>query len=409
MENNNEKEFLNTADQAENELEQTVQYPARIINEIENDAGMEEKEVFSDRLPLLQRRWLKVVLSVLLLIGIVAVVGIGYINKLSGSAALTRTEDKFLNKVNASKGLNASEHFDKNTINLLVFGIDRDKGREKSGKYGSVYRPDTIILTSINLEKQTITMVSIPRDTYVPLYGNRSKTKINATMYYGSIYGKTGTVFDKGVDCLKQTVSALLGGVPIDYYVGVDMDTVTSIVDSMGGVKYNVPYNVYYKGKIMIPKGEQVLDGYHFLFLARDRENAGDDIYRVGMQQKLLKTLFDQFKSSNKFMSVPKIYNSLKDDIYTDMSFEKIVSLAASVKDIKAENISTHTFPGTYGSRDGQSMWIVSQSRRVALIKEVFGIDAKAWAQDETRIDNRPPAPTQTTPPTTQESENSTQ
>ncbi len=340
------------------------------------------------KVPLLQRKWFKRLLTVVLLLGVFAVVGIGYFNKLAGGKVAARTEDKFLNKVNASKGLSASEHFDKNTINILVFGVDRDEGREESGKFGSIYRPDTIVLTSINLEKQSITMTSIPRDTYVPLYGNRSKTKINATMYYGSIYGKTGTVFDKGVDCLQQTVSALFGGVPIDYYVGVDMDTVIDIVDAMGGVKYDVPYNLYYKGKIMIPKGEQVLDGYHFLFFARDRENSGDDIARVGMQQKLLKTLFEQFKESNKLMSVPKIYNSLKDDIFTNMEFDKIVALAAGIKDVKAENIKTYTFPGTYGSRDGLSMWIISQSRRVTLIKELFGIDAKAWPQEPAVIGN---------------------
>ena len=135
----------------------------------------------------------------------------------------------------------------------------------------------------------------------------------------------------------------------------------------------------------MIPKGEQVLDGYHFMFLARDRENAGSDIHRVAMQQKLMKTLFQQFKESNKFMSVPTLYNAMKDDIFTNMSFEQIVALAVAVKDIQSENITTHTFPGTYGSRDGQSLWIISQSRRVALIKELFGIDAKPWPQEAAR------------------------
>lgn len=380
-ENNSEIE-TETANEQDH-LEKTVLYaPPDLANE--ND---DETEPFDGekKQSLFQRKWFKRVLTTVLFLCIVGVVGIGYFNKMTGSKIEVREEDKFLNKVNASKGLSASEHFDKNTINLLIFGTDGNEDREKSGKYGSIYRPDTIILASINLEKQTIAMTSIPRDTYVPLYGNRGKTKINATMYYGSIYGKTGTVFDKGVDCLQQTVSALFGGVPIDYYVGVDMDAVVKIVDAMGGVKYDVPYNVYYKGKVMIPKGEQVLDGYHFLFLARDRENAGDDIYRVAVQQKLMKTLFQQFKESNKFMSVPTIYNMLKDDIFTNMSFEQIVALAVAVKDIQSENITTHTFPGTYGSRDGQSLWIISQSRRVALIKELFGIDAKPWPQEAAR------------------------
>ncbi|MGI6348379.1 MAG: LCP family protein [Eubacteriaceae bacterium] len=380
-ENSLETETENVNEQ--NHLEKTVLYtPADSVNEYDDTTAPFDRE---EKQSLFQRKWFKRLLTIVLFLCIVGVVGIGYFNKLAGSKIDAREEDKFLNKVNASKGLSASEHFDKNTINLLFFGTDRDAGREKSGKYGSIYRPDTIILASINLEKQTISMTSIPRDTYVPLYGNRGKARVNATMYYGSIYGKTGTVFDKGVDCLQQTVSALFGGVPIDYYVGVDMDAVVKIVDAMGGVKYDVPYNIYYRGKVMIPKGEQVLDGYHFMFLARDRENAGSDIHRVAMQQKLMKTLFQQFKESNKFMSVPTLYNAMKDDIFTNMSFEQIVALAVAVKDIQSENITTHTFPGTYGSRDGQSLWIISQSRRVALIKELFGIDAKPWPQEAAR------------------------
>jgi LCP family protein required for cell wall assembly len=314
---------------------------------------------------------------------VLGVVGFGYLNKVMGNKnALTRTEDKFLNKVNVSKGLSTAENFDKNVINIIIFGIDRDATRAESAE---IFRPDTIVLTSINLETKSITMTSIPRDTYVPLYGNGGKTKINACMYYGTIYGKKDNDFDNEIDCLMQTVSALFGGVPIDYYFGVDMDTVVNVVDVMGGVEFDVPYDIYYQHKIKIKKGLQVLNGYDFLFLARDRENAGSDIERTAMQQKMLKSMFDQLKTSNKLMTLPKIYNSLKDKIYTNMSFEQIVSLAASAKGIDVNNIKTYTFPGYYGSRDSISYWIINQAGRVSLIKELFGINAAVWPQEVLR------------------------
>lgn len=367
-------------------------------NQYMNEADSDDlNNFYKHKPPVIKRRWFKVIVAILASLILIGIVGFGYINKIANDkSSLTREDDKFLNKVNISKGLNAAENFDKNIINILVFGIDKSEARDNSGNFGDIYRPDTVILVSLNIETKAVSMVSIPRDTYVPLYGNRGKTKINACMYYGSIYGKKDNDFDNGVDCLEQTVSALMGGVPIDYYVCIDMDVVVGVVNAIGGVEYDVPYNIYVKGNVRVQKGLQVLNGARFLVFARDRYGAGSDIERAEMQQKLLKALFNQVKSSNKLMSLPKIYNSLKANINTNMSFEQITSLAATAKDIDVSNIKTYTFPGYYGSRDGLSYWIINQSQRVALIKEVYGINAAQWTQEPLNVDNRKTTQTKT-------------
>lgn len=355
------------------------------------------------KVPVVKRRWFKVIVSIFASLLVIGIVGFGYINKIAGNKdSLQHADDKFLNKVNVSKGLNAAENFDKNVVNILVFGIDRNEARSDSGDYSDIYRPDTIILVSLNIQTKAVSMVSVPRDTYVPLYGNRGKTKVNACMYYGSIYGNKDSDFDNGVDCLTQTVSALLGGVPIDYYVCIDMDSAVQIVDAVGGVQYDVPYDIYANHTVRVHKGPQLLDGKHFVLLARDRNAAGSDIERAGMQQKLLKALFDQVKKGNKLMLLPKIYNSIKDNIYTNMSFAQLTSLAATAKDIDVNNIKTYTFPGYYGSRDGVSYWIINQAQRVALIKQVYGINAAQWTQEPLRTDSR--TTTTTTPDESSES-----
>lgn len=355
------------------------------LNEADNDDIYNYNNY--QKVPVVKRRWFKVIVSILVSLAVIGIVGFGYMNKLaSDKSSLQHEEDKFLNKVNVYKGLNAAINFDKNVINILVFGIDKSEAREESGNFGDIYRPDTIMLVSLNIETKKVSMVSIPRDTYVPLYGNRGKTKINACMYYGSIYGSKDNDFDNGVDCLTQTVSALMGGVPIDYYVCIDMDVVRSVVNAVGGVKFDVPYNIYYKHKLKVKKGTQTLNGSEFLSLARDRYTAGSDIERTKMQQKLLKALFNQVKSSNKLMSLPTIYNSVKENLYTNMSFEQITSLAATAKDIETDNLETYTFPGYYGSRSGISYWIINQAQRVALIKEIYGINARQWTQEPLRV-----------------------
>ena len=75
---------------------------------------------------------------------------------------------------------------------------------------------------------------------------------------------------------------------PLHYYVTVDMDAVVELVDSVGGIKFNVPYDVIDKdGVLQIPKGERILDGEKYLHYLRNREVGGD----IGRMQRQLQEL----------------------------------------------------------------------------------------------------------------------
>ncbi|HCF49609.1 MAG TPA: LytR family transcriptional regulator, partial [Syntrophomonas sp.] len=81
-------------------------------------------------------------------------------------------------------------------------------------------------------------------------------------------------------------------------YVSVDMDAVVQIVDALGGVEYNVPKNIYHKtGRLLLNKGQQVLNGRQFLIVCRNRNYRLGDLQRVKNQQDILLELFKQFKS----------------------------------------------------------------------------------------------------------------
>ena len=62
-----------------------------------------------------------------------------------------------------------------NTVNFLVFGMDRNARREN--RYAN-FRPDTIILATVNMDDLSIKLLSLPRDTYVPIHGRNGKDKI---------------------------------------------------------------------------------------------------------------------------------------------------------------------------------------------------------------------------------------
>lgn len=276
------------------------------------------------------------------------------------------------------------------TVNILVFGIDKN---EKRSETETIFRPDTIMLASINTKEKTIKLISVPRDSRVDIYNTNGRDKVNSCFYYASLdltpeqAADSDVVFDTGVTYLKNTVSDVLGGIQIDYYLGIDMDALPQIADVMGGVTIDVHQDLYEKNGhdtsgIRIKKGTQVLDGDQLLYYSRYRAYVDGDIGRVQIQQKILKAIFTEFKKNGTFAQVPQIYNLVQDMVETDLKFAQIASLGLSFKDFNVDDIQTYTLPGDFGNLSGISYWIVNQPERVTFIKELFNLDVEQLAQD---------------------------
>lgn len=112
-----------------------------------------------------------------------------------------------------------------NTVTALILGTDQLEGRPTNNAQANVLT-DSLILTSLNLNTLTITQVSLPRDLWIDQY----RTKVNALYFYG--YEKTPqdpTAFPKSV---IQDIT----GVPIQYVVVLNLNTVARVIDALGGV-----------------------------------------------------------------------------------------------------------------------------------------------------------------------------
>jgi LCP family protein required for cell wall assembly len=340
-----------------------------------------------------RRRTLLAVLCVIVVAGILVagnfttilqVLGISNLGNFESDLSGNRKYKVLSTKSTLYDNLNTDINFsDENVINILFFGLDENAAREE--EY-STFRPDTIMLISINLETESINIISIPRDSRVDIYGRSGRDKINSCFYYGSLSADSeDEYFEKGVECLIGTVSDLLGGIQINYYVGVDMDGVPDIIDTIGGVEFDVEESITLDG-ITVEAGEQVLDGTHFLQLARYRYYSGGDIDRVAVQQKLIKALFEQMTQTSSIMKLPKAISQTFDIINTNLSFTQITTLAFTLKDYDLDNLTTETMPGTFGNLYGISYWIINQSERVDFIYDNFGITATKLTQDSTYI-----------------------
>ncbi len=271
---------------------------------------------------------------------------------------------------------------DVNTVNILVFGLDENE--ERHSEYVT-FRPDTIMLLSVNFKSGEINLVSIPRDTLVYLPTRGGKDKINTCFYYGSLeaYDTSEEMFRNGVNTLKSAVSYLFGGININYYVGVNMDTAVDVIDAMGGVTFNLEYDVYYDSTTLFYEaGERVWSGEDFITLARLRGYAEGDIERTRMQQKLLKALFAEIKNI-KFTELTSVIKLAYSSLNTDIDMKTAVSFVLAALDIDLSNMQTATFPGNFGNWYGVSYWIIDQNARVPFIQERYGFRPSYLEQDE--------------------------
>ena len=264
----------------------------------------------------------------------------------------------------------ADKDFMKNRVNVLLTGIDYSEERE--GR--TDFRTDTIMLLSVNFETGKVDMISVPRDSYADIAYTDAKWKINGA--YMTAGGREGN----GFACMMQTVSDCLGGVPIDYYIAVEMQAVKDIVDVIGGVWYDVDYEFTMNGR-HLEKGYQYLTGQQVLDYLRLRKGVtgSSDINRIDRQQRLLVEVFNQMKDSSLIAKVPEMYKALESQIMTNLNFEQIVALSLFALDFDLETgFNRYTLKGEYmAAYNASKYYVLDHEYTEQIVEEIFGISPK--------------------------------
>ncbi len=257
-----------------------------------------------------------------------------------------------------------------NRVNILLLGIDESTEREDWGSF----RTDTMILVSINFDDNSVDMISVPRDSFVKLY-TANGSLCSETEPYGKInsaFSKGGGAQKNGYGYAMTTVSKLMGGIPVGYYVCVNMNAVKAVVDAMGGVDYDVDVLIEMNGRTL-ETGYQHLDGQQVLDYCRMR-HADSDLHRIDRQQRMLMAILSQLKSSGQIANIPSIYSALQANIATNLSFAQISSLALIASRMDMEDLSRYTVEATGVIIDEKSCLAVYASRLKELVYDVFGV-----------------------------------
>ncbi|HCG74232.1 MAG TPA: hypothetical protein DEU87_00140, partial [Staphylococcus sp.] len=236
----------------------------------------------------------------------------------SSESAFEKSQDK--NDAQRQSNLRDSKvNPEKQPISILFLGIDDNEGREKNGQSIEHSRSDAMILSTFNQKKHQIRMLSIPRDTisYIPKVGYYDKIT-HAHAYGGPI---------ASMDSVEATMN-----VPVDYYVRVNMKAFVEAVDELGGIYYDVPYNLNEPnsddtGRIKIKKGYQKLNGDQALAVARTRHQ-DSDLKRGQRQMDLIKILFQKAQSLDSIDKLDNVVTIVGKNAKHNLTKKEIKALA---------------------------------------------------------------------------------
>ncbi|NPV06621.1 MAG: LCP family protein [Anaerolineae bacterium] len=219
--------------------------------------------------------------------------------------------------------------------NILLLGVD-----ERETWSEGPPRTDAIMLVSANRADGTVTVLSIPRDlwVYIPGFGPE---RINVA-YRVAEMSRPGS----GPETAAATVAQFLG-VSLDRYVVVNFRAVRQIVDVLGGLEVDVPYEIWdplYPTEnngymtVHFPAGPQVLDGERVLQYVRTRHGSSD-FDRMRRQQQVIESLQARVTRPDFIPKAPGFLLLARDCVHTNLSVSDMLSLWSAFHHIDREAV----------------------------------------------------------------------
>jgi LCP family protein required for cell wall assembly len=264
----------------------------------------------------------------------------------------------------------------KDRVTVLLLGID-----QRDDEKGLPTRSDTMILVSIDPLNLTGSMLSIPRDLWVPLPACGSlcqggQGKLNSAHFYGELE-KPGS----GPQAARRAIQYNIG-VPINYTARVDFRGFERLIDALGGISVDVdrailddeyPNEEYGISRLFITAGPQRMNGQLALRYARSR-HSDSDFGRIRRQQKVLQSAREEALRLGIVTRLPSMVGIINSSVVTDIPFGDLWALANLGRQIPSGAIaSRYVDDSMIIDANGDGTVLVPDREKVRrLVQELF-------------------------------------
>lgn len=267
-------------------------------------------------------------------------------------------------------------------LNILLLGSDKGEPQEGQSKNTTIsedaasgdwpngkYRSDTLMVVHIPADRKKVYLVSLPRDSFVPIYDENGKTthseKINAAFSAGGPLGAINTVEN-------------LTGLKMDHLAIIDWEGFKDLSSAVGGVEVTIPQSFYDpKQKVQWEAGKQTLEGKKALAYVRTRYGlVGGDFDRIKRQQNFMRSLMGKMLSSGVTTNPNKLtrtVTALTENLTVDEGWSgtAMAKLAVSLRGVRTDDVTFMTAPvqGTDTDPTYGSIVVLQQDKMSELFK----------------------------------------
>ncbi len=246
---------------------------------------------------------------------------------------------------------------DKDRVNVLLLGVNQGM-------------TDVIMVVSYDMENQYVNLISVPRDTFYYRPGwdaNYAGNKINAIYH------------SEGVVPLAEAVSSTLYGMPLHYYAVVEYEDIEKVMDVIGGVEVNVPFDMIYDDPtdtpplhIRIYAGDQIIDSSNVMQYLRYRKGyRNGDIGRIQVHQEFVKKVLKECLKAGNILDVVKV---AVENVESDATYSMAINVATKARKLSGENINSYVLPGMDAMIQGFSFWKPDEAGVFEMLEEIYRI-----------------------------------
>lgn len=243
---------------------------------------------------------------------------------------------------------------------------------------------DTIMLVAYDIPKQKLNVMSIPRDTMVDANHPDRNRKINGVWNLSLYYAKKDNK-KPGISYLKEAVGEMMGFTP-DFHVIVNWEAFGRLVDAIGGVDFEVPFDMKYKDptqNLVIDQaaGYRHLSGDDAMQVVRWRHNnsfsvqyADADLGRIRTQQALMKEVVKACLKIENVTKIGELAEIFTEEVETDLTAGNLVAFAqrAIFGGLSMDNVTFTTMPNKGVSVRGDSYVQAKPDELLGLLNDGF-------------------------------------